>query len=116
MISKPTAAAIAKLHVKVVEALDEALLALDQEDGDRARQVRAMKQDLAEMIEEIARHEVARLQADEPRRLMTYTREIELIETLDDIFKTTRRIARTQIAIFETASFAEQEVTNEAAE
>ena len=38
VISKPTAAAIARLHVKVVEALDEALLALDQEDRDRAKQ------------------------------------------------------------------------------
>ena len=75
-----------------------------------------MKQDLAEMIEGMARHEVARLQADEPKRLMTYTREIELIETLDDIFKTTRRIARTQIAIFEAAPFAEPEAASEAAE
>ena len=116
VISKPTAAAIADLHVKVVEALAEALDALDQEDRDRAKQVRAMKQDLAEMIEEIARHEIARLQADEPKRLMTYAREIELIETLDDIFKTTRRIARTQIAIFKTASFAAPEKTSEAAE
>lgn len=116
VISKPTAAAIADLHVKVLEALDEALQALDEEDRDRAKQVRAMKQDLAEMIEEIARHEIARLQADEPRRLMTYTREIELIETLDDIFKTTRRIARTQIAIFKTAPFAEPEAASEAAE
>ena len=116
VISKPTAAAIADLHIKVVEALAEALHALDQEDRDRAKHVRAMKQDLAEMIEEIARHEIARLQADEPKRLMTYTREIELIETLDDIFKTTRRIARTQIAIFETVSFAAPEETSEAAE
>jgi phosphate:Na+ symporter len=103
VISQPTAAAIAELHGKVAEALDEALKALDQEDPARAAKVRAMKQDLAEMIEKIARHGIARLQADEPRRLITYAREIELIEILDDIFKTTRRIARTQIKGFEIA-------------
>jgi hypothetical protein len=33
---------------------------------------------------------------------MTYAREIELIGTLDEIFKTTRRIARTQLQIFDS--------------
>ena len=56
------------------------------------------------MHESIARHGIARLQANEPKRLATYTREIELIETLDDIFKTTRRISRTQIKGFEADS------------
>ncbi len=103
IISEPTARAIADLHRKVLEALDEAIGALDTEDHSRAVAVRAMKQDLAERVENITRHEIARLQADEPRRLMTYAREIELIELLDDIFKTVRRIARTQIAMFDPA-------------
>jgi phosphate:Na+ symporter len=103
IISPPTARAIAGLHAKVVEALDQSLMALDQEDRARAEQVRAMKQDLGQMIDNIARHEIARLKADEPRRLMTYAREIELIETLDDIFKTIRRIARTQLRIIAAA-------------
>ncbi len=115
VISQPTAAAIAELHGKVVEALAEALRALDQEDAARAAKVRAMKQDLAEMFEEIARHEIVRLQADEPRRLMTYAREIELIEILDDIFKTTRRIARTQIKGFEVMPSEEPPAVSESA-
>ena len=97
VISQVTAAALAELHGQVAEALTKALKALDQEDTVLAAKVRAMKHDLAEKFEEIARHQIARLQADEPRRLMTYAREIELIEILDDIFRTTRRIARTQI-------------------
>jgi phosphate:Na+ symporter len=100
VISQPTALTIAKLHGKVVDALDRALKAIDQEDRAGAKEVRAMKQDLAQMMEDIARHEISRLQADEPRRLMTYAREIELIEVLDDIFKTTRRIAQTQLKGF----------------
>ena len=115
VISPPTTLAITDLHAKVVEALDQALSALNEEDLARANRVRAMKQDLAQMIEEIARHEIVRLQADEPKRLMTYAREIELIETLDDIFKTTRRIARTQIKVLEAALVGErppaQEIT-----
>ena len=115
VMSQPTAAAIAELHGKVAEALAEALRSLDQEDPARAATVRAMKQDLAEMLEEIARHQIARLQADEPRRLMTYAREIELIEILDDIFRTTRRIARTQIKGFEVAPSDELSPAEEAA-
>jgi phosphate:Na+ symporter len=101
VISGPTAGVIADLHHKVLEALDEAVGALDKEDAERARAVRAMKQDLVMRIEEITRHEITRLQADEPKRLMTYAREMELVEILDDIFKTTRRIARTEIAMFD---------------
>jgi tRNA A37 N6-isopentenylltransferase MiaA len=78
-----------------------------------AKQVRAMKQDLIQMIEDIARHEVERLQADEPKRLMTYAREIELIEILGDIFKTTRRIARAQIKIFRPSTSNEEPPVNE---
>lgn len=104
VISDQTSRAIAALHAKVCTALERALAALDQEDLAGAKSVRAMKQDLVNMIEKIARHEIARLQADEPERLSTYAREIELIEILDDIFKTTRRIARTEIGIFDAGS------------
>jgi phosphate:Na+ symporter len=38
-----------------------------------------------------------RLRAQEPRRLPTYAREIELTEALDDIFRTIRRIAKSQL-------------------
>jgi hypothetical protein len=52
---------------------------------------------------------VGRLKADEPKRLMTYAREMELIEIFDDIFRRTRRIARTQKAMSEAASLADVE-------
>ncbi len=103
IVSLPTIEVIARLHAKVVDALVGALQALEAEDRAGANEVRAMKQDVALMLDDIARHEMTRLKADEPRRLKTYAREIELIETLDDIFKTTRRIARTQLKMFEPA-------------
>lgn len=107
VISGPTTRVISDLHSKVMKALEHAVDALDKEDQDLAREVRAMKQDLVQMIDKITRHEIARLQSDEPKRLVTYAREIELVELLDDIFKIARRVARTQIDIFGTTPVAE---------
>ena len=59
-----------------------------------------MKAGFSALVENIAIHQIERLRADEPKRLHTYTREIELSETLDDIFKIIRRIARTEMALF----------------
>ncbi len=100
IISPATVAVIADLHAEVVEAMDGTLRALDGQDAKIAKEVRKMKAGFSELVEDIAAHEIARLHADEPRRLHTYTREIELTETLDDIFKIIRRIAQTEIAIF----------------
>lgn len=99
-ISPTTAAVIARLHREVLDALDGVLQALENQDTDVAAQVREMKSNLAALIEDIAQHEVKRLRADEPKRLHTYAREIELTETLDDVFKIIRRIAKTEIAIY----------------
>jgi len=103
VISKVTAAAISHLHARVVKALDTALLALEAEDRAGAEAVRAMKKDMADAMQEIARHEISRLRADEPKRLLTYTREIELIESLEAVFNITRSIAKTQISVFDRA-------------
>lgn len=100
VVSKQTALAINGFHEKVLQALEGVIQALDQEDASLAVKVRSMKQDLAEMTEKIARHEILRLKADEPKRLMTYAREVETMEILNDIFKTARRISRTQIEMF----------------
>lgn len=102
VISNATVTAITDLHGKIVKALEQTLRALEDEDRAGAERTRAMKQDMTETLEAIANHEIQRLQTDEPRRLVTYAREIELIGILDDIFHITRRIATTQIKIFDT--------------
>lgn len=102
VISSVTVTAIADLHAKILYALKQTLMALEEEDRAGAERTRAMKQDLSETLEAIAAHEIKRLQTDEPRRLVTYAREIELIGILDDIFRITRRIAATQTKIFDT--------------
>jgi phosphate:Na+ symporter len=101
IISPATAAVITGLHREVVEALDGSLKALREQDRAYAEEVRAMKAGFSKLVEQIAIHEANRLRADEPKRLQTYTREIELTETFDDIFKIIRRIARTQLLVFE---------------
>ncbi|GGE61834.1 Na/Pi cotransporter family protein [Actibacterium pelagium] len=101
VISPTTAGVIAGLHREVVESLDGVLLSLETQDPEVAADVRKMKADFSELVEGIASHEIERLRADEPKRLHTYTREIELTETLDDIFKIIRRIARTEMAILQ---------------
>lgn len=100
VISPATAAVIAELHSEVLEALGGALAALENQDSEAAEEVRARKAGFTRLIERIASHEVDRLRAAAPRRLHTYTREIELTETLDDMFKIVRRIARTELKVF----------------
>ncbi len=101
VISPATAEVIAGLHREVVDSLDGVLVSLETQDSAAASNVRKMKAGFSELIEGIASHELARLRADEPKRLHTYTREIELTETLDDIFKIIRRIARTELAVLQ---------------
>ncbi|GAA0292871.1 Na/Pi cotransporter family protein [Rhodovulum strictum] len=100
MISPQTAAMIGRLHREVLRAFDGIALALTAQDGGAARDVREMKAGFSRLMEEAAAHEVVRLRADAPRRLHTYTREIELTQTFDDIFRILRRIARTELGVF----------------
>ncbi len=55
-----------------------------------------MKRSMAELAEETARHEVARLVVNEPNRLQTFTREMEIIENLSRIYRLCRKIARVE--------------------
>lgn len=100
VVSPVTASVIARLHAEVLQACDGVLRALEDQDTDAAGAVREMKSRFSALVDEIAGHEIERLRADEPKRLHTYAREIELTETLDDIFKILRRIARSEITIF----------------
>lgn len=96
-ISAKTAKIIAKYHTTVLKVLDGALDAAVREDKELARKTSALKRNVTELGEMAARHGVERLTADAPNRLATYTREIELIEILDGIYRIARRIARTQL-------------------
>jgi len=96
-ISPATKKVLKRYHGEVVKALDDALKAVASEDNVLAGEVRAMKAGLAAMTKDVYRHELERLTADAPNRLATYSREMEIIEILDSVFKVARRIARTQM-------------------
>lgn len=100
VISPATAAVILGLHHEVIEGFDGVVAALEDEDAETASRVRQMKAGFAAVVEDVAVHEIERLRTDEPRRLHTYAREIELIESLDDVFKIVRRIALTELSLF----------------
>ena len=97
VISPATATVLRRLHEQVGDALVGSLKALEEGDLDRASAVRGMKEDVTRRIEAVSLHQMQRLRAKEPRRLPTYAREIELTEALDDIFRTIRSIAKSQL-------------------
>ncbi len=97
VVSRETEKIITKYHKTVMKVLDGALDAVVREDKKLAKKTSALKRNITELGELVARHGVERLTADEPNRLATYAREIEVIEILDGIYRIARRIARTQL-------------------
>ena len=95
-VSPRTAEFLNEYHAIVVETLDDALKAVAKQDPDLAKQARQRKKDFSMMSHELAAHGLDRLTADEPNRLRTYAREMEVMEILESIFSIARRIARTQ--------------------
>ena len=96
-ISANTQKVLNAYHGEVVKALDGALKAVAGEDHNLAAEVRAMKSGMALMAHDISLYGLERLTIDEPNRLATYSREVEIVEILDSVFKVARRIARTQL-------------------
>ena len=96
-VSEQTARVLEDYHASVSSALDDALKAVAKQNPKLAKQVRRGKQEMTEQSLTIAEHALYRLTADEPNRLHTYAREMELVEILDGIYRIARRIARTQL-------------------
>jgi len=96
VVSEATKAIIKRYHDEVAQALKTAVQAVREEDQAAALQVKAMKQDMAHLAEETARHQVVRLIADEPNRMQTFTREMEVIENLSRIYRLCRKLAKTE--------------------
>jgi phosphate:Na+ symporter len=95
-VSPQTAEVLNNYHVEVVTALDDALKSFTAQDSSLAKQVRQRKKDFTEMSRSITAHGLDRLTADEPNRLKTYAREMEVMEILKGVFIIARRIAQAQ--------------------
>jgi len=96
VVSDETRAVIEDYHSKVAAAFEAAMQAVREDDRDAALIVKNMKKDMAKLAEKTARYELGRLVADEPNRLQTFTREMEMIESMSRIYRLCRKIARTQ--------------------
>ena len=92
-VSSTTADIIRDYHRRVGDALRQSTEAFRESDTKLARRVRRMKPEMTEFARNSVRHALDRLVADEPNRLQTYTREMELFENLTRIFRHTRRLA-----------------------
>ncbi len=96
VVSEFTAPVIQQYHEEVGEALRAAVEAIRADDRSAALRVKEMKKGMANLAEETARHQVGRLVANEPNRLRTFTREMEIIENLSRIYRLCRKIAKVQ--------------------
>ena len=94
IVSPQTAEALTEYHAEVVSTLDDALKSFKAQDPDLAKEVRQRKKDFSEMSRSLAAHGLSRLVADEPNRLKTYAREMEVMEILKEVFAIARRIAQ----------------------
>jgi phosphate:Na+ symporter len=95
-VSPQTAKVLNDYHAEVVATLNDTLKAVASQDSELAKQVSRRRKDFSEMSRSIVAHGLDRLTADEPNRLNTYAREMEVMEILDGVFTIARRIARTQ--------------------
>lgn len=96
VVSDATQAVIQRYHEEVLQALQTAVRAVREENQAAALQVKSMKKGMAELAEDTARHEFGRLVTNEPNRLLTFTREMEIIENFSRIYRLCRKIARTE--------------------
>ena len=94
VVSAATKTVIERYHQEVLRALRTAVKAVSEEDKVAALDVKEMKKEMAELAEITAKHEVSRLVVDEPNRLQTFSREMEMIENLSRIYRLCRKVAR----------------------
>jgi phosphate:Na+ symporter len=93
-IGPATQQVIQEFHREVAKALDTALLAVTQKNGEAATLVRNMKGEINRLAEAAAAHGADRLRAREPQRLPTYAVEMNMIENLKRVYYFSKRMAR----------------------
>ena len=98
VVSEATREVIQRYFDEVSQAFTASVKSVRDQDNKVARTVKRMKKEMATLAEQTARYELGRLVADEPNRLQTFSREMEIIESLSRIYRMSRKIARTQWA------------------
>jgi phosphate:Na+ symporter len=93
-VSEATEEVLMGLHRAVTRAVDTALRSIAENDEAAALEVIGMKGEINELVDAAIRHQADRLVADEPKRLVTYKVEVDIIEKLKRIYYFAKRIAK----------------------
>jgi phosphate:Na+ symporter len=93
--SGETTHVVADLHRSVVERLAHTIAALRTEDRELARRIVGEKQEFTDQRQAVVAHLTRRLLVDEPNRIRSYEREVEVVGQFQRIAGLTRHIART---------------------
>lgn len=101
VVSGVTQKLLEKYHSKVALAVSNTAMAVRERRSNWAHEVNNMKRGVAELTGRAARHQAERLVVDEPNRLVTYTREIEIIENFSQVFRLCRRVSKLMIRLDE---------------
>lgn len=93
VVSEETRQTLASLVSRVQRAVKLAITALVTQDEEPARAVEAMRDEIQKLTDEATRHQAKRLIAQAPKRVATYTVELDIIENLHRLYDFARRIA-----------------------
>ncbi len=93
-VSEATEEQLMRLHRAVTRAVDTALRSIAENDEAAAREVIGMKGEINELVNAAIRHQASRLVADEPKRLVSYKVEVDIIEKLKRIYYFAKRMAK----------------------
>ena len=82
------------LHGKLMEALQTAVHAVENNDQRKAQDVMGIKDEFKRIMELALRHQATRLEPDDAARLAGFRLEMEVLEKLERIYRLARRIAK----------------------
>lgn len=94
VVSEETRQTLTPLIRHVQRAVTLAITAIVTQDGHPAREVEAMRDEVQRLTDEATHHQARRLIVDAPKRVATYTVELDIIENLHRLYDFARRIAR----------------------
>ncbi len=98
-IGPESAAQIERVYQQVEKALSCALDAVLKQDIELATAVRRMKRELSKVTRDIEQKSFHQLREKKGDSVLAYVRAAEILEILDGIFKTARRIARSELQV-----------------
>ena len=96
-VSPETAKILTDYHKAVCATLKDSIKAVVKQKPKIVRRVSGQKEDFVGLSRSLVEHGLDRLTADEPNRVKTYAREMELMEILKGVFTVARRMAKNQL-------------------